>query len=372
LSALHNFASAACALYLLLAILAWTRVADRSLRWSLSGWLLTLGCLSAAPFYHLNATSAGWLWLQTLLYSGANLLVLTSMVLAWRLFEDRARLPAWSWWPALLGQLIDSYDFYRSAHENWPNEQTLIVVFEYLPQLIKLAYVVAAIVAILRSLRGDLLRGRFRLRYLALLAGALIGLEMLLLENLVGIHLQLPYDPAGFHLCWQLGLALWLGLKMLDISGQVDRDYALAEPAPTAAIPRIAWSAKLAALRPLMEEQAVYRDPALSVDSLAARLQMPAYRLRQLINGELGYRHFNVFVNDHRIAAACRDLADPERDHLPILTIALDVGFGSLSPFNRAFKERLQQTPSEYRAQQRQARSGGAAAAEPGSIGSGP
>jgi len=206
---------------------------------------------------------------------------------------------------------------------------------------------------VLRSLRVDLLRGRFRLRYIALLAASMLGLEMLLLENIVGLYHQLPYDPAGFHVLWQLGLALWLGLRMLDINRRLDQDYALAPTSQKPSYPRIQWSAKLAALQPLMERQAVYRDPALSVDSLAAKLQMPAYRLRQLINGELGYRNFNVFVNDHRIAAACRDLADPERDHLPILTIALDVGFGSLSPFNRAFKERHDQTPSEYRARRR-------------------
>ncbi len=339
-----------------MAILAWTRIADRSLRRYLSSWLLCLGCLAAAPFYRAEVLSPNWLWLQTLVYTGANLLVLSSTLLAWRLFEDQPRLPGWAFWPGLAGQLIDSYDFHVSAAGNWPNSDGLILIFETLPQLIKLAYVVAIIVAIVRSLRVDLLRGRFRLRYLALLAGALIGVEMLLLENLVGIYTRLPYDPAGFHLLWQLGLALWLGLRMLDVNKQVDQDYALADSESLPSYPRIQWSAKLEQLRPLMEEQAVYRDPGLSVDSLAARLQMPAYRLRQLINGELGYRNFNVFLNDHRIAAAARDLADTERDHLPILTIAMDVGFGSLAPFNRAFKERLGQTPSEYRAERRRER----------------
>jgi AraC-like DNA-binding protein len=34
---------------------------------------------------------------------------------------------------------------------------------------------------------------------------------------------------------------------------------------------------------------------------------------------------------------------------VPILTLALDLGYASLSPFNRAFKAHTGLTPSEYR-----------------------
>jgi AraC-like DNA-binding protein len=37
---------------------------------------------------------------------------------------------------------------------------------------------------------------------------------------------------------------------------------------------------------------------------------------------------------------------------VPILTIALDTGFGSIGPFNRAFKAHTGLTPSEYRRNQ--------------------
>jgi transcriptional regulator GlxA family with amidase domain len=42
-------------------------------------------------------------------------------------------------------------------------------------------------------------------------------------------------------------------------------------------------------------------------------------------------------------------LTDPTQSDVPILTIALDAGFGSLGPFNRAFRESEAMTPSEYR-----------------------
>jgi AraC-like DNA-binding protein len=42
-------------------------------------------------------------------------------------------------------------------------------------------------------------------------------------------------------------------------------------------------------------------------------------------------------------------LADPSQAEVPILTIALDAGFGSIGPFNRAFKAHTGLTPTEYR-----------------------
>jgi AraC-like DNA-binding protein len=42
-------------------------------------------------------------------------------------------------------------------------------------------------------------------------------------------------------------------------------------------------------------------------------------------------------------------LADPAQRDVPILTIALDAGFQSLSPFNRAFKADTSMTPTEFR-----------------------
>jgi len=94
---------------------------------------------------------------------------------------------------------------------------------------------------------------------------------------------------------------------------------------------------------------AVHREPGLTIGGLAARLGVPAHRLRSLINQRLGYRNFSAFLNHHRIADAKAWLADPAKVDLPVLTIAMDLGYGSLAPFNRAFREATGQSPSEYR-----------------------
>jgi AraC-like DNA-binding protein len=98
-----------------------------------------------------------------------------------------------------------------------------------------------------------------------------------------------------------------------------------------------------------MRAQRLYADCTLTLAGLAARFDLPEYRLRQTIHRELGFRNVNAFLNHLRLDEAASRLADPAQARLPILTIALDVGFGSIGPFNRSFKERYGLTPSEFR-----------------------
>jgi AraC-like DNA-binding protein len=76
---------------------------------------------------------------------------------------------------------------------------------------------------------------------------------------------------------------------------------------------------------------------------------VPEYRLRRLINQQLGFRYFTAFLNEYRLAAAAARLADRQQARTPILTIALDLGWGSIGPFNRAFRARFGVPPSNYR-----------------------
>ena len=108
-------------------------------------------------------------------------------------------------------------------------------------------------------------------------------------------------------------------------------------------------TALLKALHDLMRNEKIYREEGLSIAALSARLSLPEYRLRRLINQKLGHRNFSAFVNSYRLSEAMAALTDPSQSSVPILTIALDTGFGSIGPFNRAFKTHTGMTPTEYR-----------------------
>ncbi len=98
-----------------------------------------------------------------------------------------------------------------------------------------------------------------------------------------------------------------------------------------------------------MEEEQLYRQQGLSVGRLADHVRLPEHRVRALINGHLQFRNYTAFLNHFRLREVARRLRDPGQAHLPILSIALDVGYASIAPFNRAFREAFGQTPTEFR-----------------------
>jgi len=72
-----------------------------------------------------------------------------------------------------------------------------------------------------------------------------------------------------------------------------------------------AEEARLAeALRYQMEVLEVYREPELKVADIASRLGTAEHRLSRLITQGLGEKNFNQLINRHRIAHACRSLAE--------------------------------------------------------------
>ncbi len=95
----------------------------------------------------------------------------------------------------------------------------------------------------------------------------------------------------------------------------------------------------------------LYREAGLTIAMLAKKLNLPEYRLRSFINKQLGFRNFNAMLHKYRIEDASEALSDQENKSVPVLTIALSVGYQSITPFNNAFREIKGVTPSEYRKQ---------------------
>ena len=148
-------------------------------------------------------------------------------------------------------------------------------------------------------------------------------------------------------------ILLAVAAALLRVSGEAGLFPAPASAArPRDFVDRVAAAPNpvlVAALERAMTVDRAYRQEGLSIGQLALRLGLPEYRLRQLINQRLGYRNFAAFLNFYRIADAKTALADPAQAEVPILTIALDAGFNSLGPFNRAFKAETGVTPGEFR-----------------------
>jgi len=96
-----------------------------------------------------------------------------------------------------------------------------------------------------------------------------------------------------------------------------------------------------------MTRQRPYLDPLFSLSALSRQLgETPRY-VSQVINTQLAMS-FSDFVNGYRIDEAKRRLTDTAAPRT-VLDILLACGFSTKSNFNRAFKQQVGMTPSEYR-----------------------
>ncbi|WP_374565025.1 helix-turn-helix domain-containing protein [Ideonella sp.] len=328
----------------------------------LLGLGLALATLGTAPALALQLTPLGrspWVGLA----SGNALLF---ALFARALFDDAAR---WRVWHGLAWGALVVLAAARCAGA-WPGgpaevvtaEVVLTQVLRWVP-LVCVAWVVAAALA---HWRDDLVERRRRLRWFVVVAGSVYTLGML------GVRWASPQGVlsaawAGVDSVWLLAIVAALAASLLRLRPSELFASLAPAPRPTTETPPPAPSepkppptvdpteqadqALAEALQTLMATERPHRSEGLTLATLAQRLGVPEYRLRRVINQRLGHRNFSAFANGHRLAEAKAALADPARRTLPVLTIALDAGFQSIGPFNRAFKADTGLTPTEFRQQ---------------------
>lgn len=214
--------------------------------------------------------------------------------------------------------------------------------------LFGLGLMVHVLVVVVAGWRDDLVEPRRRLRGPMLGAAALYAIGVLAVQS--G---ELFFGSAEQLTPLAAVLLAALGLTSLAVFTQADPalfDPVSAPVESTTSAPDRPEAALATALDRLMREERLYRRDGLSIEALALELRTPQHRLRKLINQQLGHRNFAAFLNQWRLADVRAALADPAQAEVPVSTIALDAGYGSLGPFNRAFKAETGQTPSAYRA----------------------
>lgn len=261
------------------------------------------------------------------------------------LFDDRFRL---RWWHGLLitGKfaLAGALVFNRRITDIFSPFPT-----EDFPRLIPnffytLGFVFHALAVVLSTNRADLVEPRRRMR-----AVVLIGTGVLIVHAIISAA---ALRPAGFGAASDtMGLvaitaALFASVAWGDrawrelFAVQVKSTTEQAEKAD----PVIMQKAIAA-----MENEELFRTEGLTVTALAEKIGVQEYKLRRAINGGLGYRNFNEYLNFYRMRAAKNFLGAPENRDYPLIHLALDLGYPSPAPFNRAFKEATGVAPGQYR-----------------------
>ena len=196
--------------------------------------------------------------------------------------------------------------------------------------------------------REDLVDSRRRLRGLLLLVLLIVILIIVFAEGREDTHgtvLWISLFRGMTSLMLGLFALFWLCELKTDALLPVRH---LSAPAPTLTARQ---QILLERLETAMREQRCWLAPDLNLPTLARILETREHSLRRLINKQLGFKNFADFLNTYRIEEVKRRLAQADDAHLPITTIALEAGYGSLAPFNRAFKAREGMPPSQWREQ---------------------
>ncbi|UCF63659.1 MAG: helix-turn-helix transcriptional regulator [bacterium] len=107
-------------------------------------------------------------------------------------------------------------------------------------------------------------------------------------------------------------------------------------------------SSYLKKLISFMEKEKPYLNSELTLNDLSEKLNIPSHNLSEILNTRLNQNFFE-FINQYRVNEVRKNLEDPAKDHLTLLSIGLDAGFNSKSGFNAIFKKFMNVTPSEYR-----------------------
>jgi AraC-like DNA-binding protein len=213
------------------------------------------------------------------------------------------------------------------------------------------AFTVAGLWVVWRGRDGDLLETRRKLRVrLVGAVGAYVllvnSLEILIMRDLGPLTLR-PLIEIGITVLTFGFCATMFQMRQANIFGPSQKEVPVAMVTVDPSLDQLGIR-----LSAHMQSERAWRDETLSIAKLAAQLREQEYRLRRAINGQLGHRNFSAFLNGYRLEEVKAALVDPSQKEVPIITMALDAGFGSLGPFNRAFREAEGMTPSEYRARQ--------------------
>jgi AraC-like DNA-binding protein len=215
-----------------------------------------------------------------------------------------------------------------------------------------LSYVVAALVRVhryrrrLRERRSD--ADRLSLRWIDVMAACQIVIWIIAttqwLATVPGIDYRLLFGAVAAWVC----VMGWLSLNQSPVGsepaavagGDAASDM---EDADDARFPAV--EARLSQL--MLGEEALYREPALTIGQVAKRSGYPEYLVSAVINRRFGGTFWD-YINRLRVEAVRARLAD-RQDARTILDIAYDCGFTSKSTFNAAFKRQIGETPSSYR-----------------------
>ena len=261
------------------------------------------------------------------------------------IFDDRFLLKPWMLWLGGMVVVVQFFFFFLNKSSHSEIHQSVFKVIRILQYAISLCFVMLGINAALVGRKADLIHSRFKFRNNFILLTAIL-ISLTLLAEIVFQDEEVPTWLEVIQKLTFAGLTFYFAFRRLEIKP----NFFMESKTSSSIIPSISIDgAFLERLNEQMEVQKIWKTDGLTIRQLAEELKVKEYRLRQAINQHLGFRNFNDYLHSYRIEESCSMLSDPQRKDLTVLEIAYEVGYKSIAPFNKAFKEITGVTPTEWR-----------------------
>lgn len=286
---------------------------------------------------------------------GINAIPGLFMIYCYYVFQDSKHAPRLLTGLLLL-QLVLEHLNYRSYRPSaFLSVQADSSVTQFLlgpvPDFMQIIFAAFAVYWTARGWSSDLVETRRLLRWVIVSVQGVLIFTIVFLENYLLSSASARYAQMQAAITYVVAVVTFLMLVSLLHIDYIGFGKAIRKVTPFAPPeqPDDTLLADVKRFLKVFEQDRVYHEHGLTIANLAAKLDLPEYRLRALINKHLGYRNFNALLHEYRIKDASSMLADPKQRHLPVLTIALTVGYQSITPFNNAFRQAQGLTPTEYR-----------------------
>ncbi|NCN09734.1 MAG: AraC family transcriptional regulator [Leptospira sp.] len=276
------------------------------------------------PFAVLQSGASFWFWMFAVSQGREN-------------FQ-----PNWKHWLLLTGKIFLTITWgarYRTILLPIDPQQDF-VWRALLPAVLTLGFVIAAVWASGSHMEDELVENRLSIRRITVFWGAgtiiaVMGLVLLFRGPFLSEIGDWITSLVAIAIC--VNIHIWLAKNSIPIVESTVRPY-VDDPE----LKQIARK-----IQEFMIKDDYYCTEGLTISQLASNMQEKEYKIRRAINGILGYKNFNVFLNQYRIENARKCLiGEPD---LPVIRLAMDLGYRSLAVFNKAFKETTGRTPTDFR-----------------------
>jgi len=276
------------------------------------------------PFAVLQSGASFWFWLFAVSQGREN-------------FQ-----PGWKHWLLLAGKILLTIIWgspYRTLLLPIDPQQDFIWR-ALLPAVLTLAFVIAAVWASGNHMEDELVENRLIIRRITVFWGAgtivtVMGLFLVFRGPFLSEIGDWIASILAISVC--LNIHIWLIRSNDSVVDSTVRTFIDS--------PEMRLIARN--IQEFIKKDDFYCTEGLTISQLSSMMQEKEYKVRRAINGILGYRNFNVFLNQYRVDAAKKRLVD--EPNLPVIRLAMDLGYRSLAVFNKAFKETTGRTPTDFR-----------------------